>query len=396
MRVLYIPSGDDKYGAPKSMMELVGNLSERHNIEPIIMTCKKGLINEWSDKHGFENYVLGQGSFMVVGGSNWFRKTVKHGMYPYLKYKYEMEDMYARQRIEKLIGNKRIDLIHTNVNRVDIGGYYSLGHEVPHVWHLREFGKEDYNCMFLRRDAVDFMNKSSTMFVAISNAVKQAWIDKGLEEKKIKVIYNGIDLSNYPKEIPERVNTQLGPLKIVFAGIISETKGQYQLIKAIDALPDHIKKQVKVDFYGGGREEYINKLQNIVKRLKLESLITFKGYSSRLFEILPQYDIGIVASRAEAFGRVTIEYMASGLCVIASNSGANPEIVHDAENGLLYKFNDYQELADKIRYLAANRDVLFRIRKYAYESVSSRYSMNRCADDVYDLYREIARTADLK
>ncbi len=389
MRVLFMPSGDDKYGAPKSMMELVGNLKERYGIEPVIMTCTEGMINVWCAKNGIECHVLGQGSFMVVGGSNWLRKIVKHSMYPYLRYKYLKEDKKARLLIEELLENQNVDIVHTNVNRIDVGGYYALNHNVPHVWHLREFGKEDYNCMYLRSDAIQFMNQSTTRFVAISAVVKSAWVNKGLDENKIDVIYNGIDLSRFSEELPYRINEKNDKIKIVFVGIISETKGQLHLIKAVEFLPDKIRKQIQVDFYGGGRESYINSLKKYVHQNGLESYISFKGYCNNIPGILPQYDIGVVASRAEAFGRATVEYMAAGLCVIAPDTGANPEIITHEKTGLIYKYGNIQALSNTISALVKQSEKMERMRIEAFNSVRDKYSMDRCADDVYRIYEEL-------
>ena len=389
MRVLFIPSGDDKYGAPKSMMELVGNLKERHGIEPVIMTCTEGKINEWCKEKGIECYVLGQGSFMVVGGSNWFRKIVKHSMFPYLKYKYLKDNKKAKQRIEELLNGKKIDIVHTNVNRVDIGSYYAVSHQSPHVGHLREFWKEDYNCMYLRSDAIQFMNQTTERFIAISESVKTAWSCKGLKANKINVIYNGIDLSKFSNEFPRRISEQHNILKIVFAGIISETKGQIQLIKAVEILPPEIRSKIKIDIYGGGRKGYTNKLKKYVRRHALNQIIDFKGYCSDIPGILPDYDIGVVSSRAEAFGRVTVEYMAAGLGVIASDTGANPEVVENGKTGLIYRWNDPESLSKCIEYFYFNREELKSIRLNAFYNVKQKYSMDRCADEIYQLYKDI-------
>ena len=55
-----------------------------------------------------------------------------------------------------------------------------------------------------------------------------------------------------------------------------------------------------------------------------------------------------MCSRAEAFGRVTVEAMKLGLPVIGAARGATPELVRDGWNGLLYAHGDANELAGKI------------------------------------------------
>ena len=46
MKVLYITDRDDKFGAPKSMIEMILNLRKKYNIEPIVITSVKNNINK--------------------------------------------------------------------------------------------------------------------------------------------------------------------------------------------------------------------------------------------------------------------------------------------------------------------------------------------------------------
>jgi glycosyltransferase involved in cell wall biosynthesis len=50
---------------------------------------------------------------------------------------------------------------------------------------------------------------------------------------------------------------------------------------------------------------------------------------------MPFYEVLIVASRSEAFGRVIVEAHKAGLQVVVKNSGGAPELVNET-NGLLY------------------------------------------------------------
>jgi glycosyltransferase involved in cell wall biosynthesis len=62
-----------------------------------------------------------------------------------------------------------------------------------------------------------------------------------------------------------------------------------------------------------------------------------------------------------------MEALASGAAVVASDVGAIPEMVIDGECGFLCAPGDYAAFADRIRELAANRDMLRRFRKNARE-----------------------------
>ena len=76
------------------------------------------------------------------------------------------------------------------------------------------------------------------------------------------------------------------------------------------------------------------------------------GYREDVCSLLHEYDCGVMCSRSEGFGRVTAEYMMAGLPVIASDTGANPELVNEGQTGLFYRWGDTSDLAKKIEMLA--------------------------------------------
>lgn len=388
MKVMYVASGDDKYGAPKSMIDMVLPLKEQYEIEPIILTCNKGKLQDFCKENDIEEHIVGSSEFMVVGGSNLFRKIVKHSLAPVLALKYLKSRKKTILNIKNTVNLKEIEIIHTNVNRVDSGAIIASEYNIPHVWHLREFGKEDYNCMSLIPDYIKFMNEHATVFVAISEAVKKAWIEKGLEKDKIIVINDGITDDGFIKKNNYR-KCPNEPLKIVFCGLISETKGQKVLIDAIDQLSDKYKNRVRVDFYGGGRKEYISYLQNYSIKLGLEEQIKFKGYSPNLKEILSKYDVGVVASRSEALGRVTVEYMYAGLYVIASDSGANSDILQNGKFGSLYISQDSKALSNAIVEAFKNPELCKQKAELAEKMAKNRFSMDKSAENIMQLYKEI-------
>ena len=91
------------------------------------------------------------------------------------------------------------------------------------------------------------------------------------------------------------------------------------------------------------------------------SQINFLGSINDVHERLGNYQIGLMCSRAEGFGRVTAEYMHAQLGVIASDSGANPELIQDGVNGLLFKSGDAKSLSECILRLYNNREFLIEL-----------------------------------
>lgn len=85
-------------------------------------------------------------------------------------------------------------------------------------------------------------------------------------------------------------------------------------------------------------EEFIGK--DKVIKLGLTEQVIFHGFCKDMSTLRSQYPIAVVASKSEAFGRVTIEAMGNKQLVVASDTGANPELVKDLYNGYLYNTDD--------------------------------------------------------
>ena len=84
------------------------------------------------------------------------------------------------------------------------------------------------------------------------------------------------------------------------------------------------------------------KLQDFVAQNDLQAYVNIEVGFFKKETIMPQYEVLIVASQAEAFGRVIVEANKAGLRVLVRNSGGAPELINES-NGLI--FNSQSELA---------------------------------------------------
>ena len=115
------------------------------------------------------------------------------------------------------------------------------------------------------------------------------------------------------------------------------------------------------------------------------------GYRSDFYPHIKEYDCGVMCSKSEGFGRVTAEYMMAGLPVIASDTGANPEIITDNVTGLLYRFGDDADLAEKITYLVNNVYKIEKLGKNAHMAAINKYTAEINAVNVLNEYRKILK-----
>lgn len=387
MKVVYIPDVGENYGAATSFKELVITMKDKHNVTPIVLTSKKSEMYKEFKKNNIEVYAIGHKAFFVSKGSTLIRKIIKVILFPYYYMEYKISNFFAIKKAEKNIDFSSVDIIHTNVNRNDIGALLAKKYSIKHIWHIREFGKEDYDCYSLRKSYINFMNKNTDLFIAISRAVAKAWGNRGLDSSKMKVVYNGVDTNRFKKNVNIRNNNK--KINIVMSGAITPNKGQIQAIKAISLIPQDIKNKIKFDIYGTAASEYLKFLKRKIEELNIRENVEFKGYNNNIEKVLSNYDLGLVCSKAEGFGRVTIEYMLSDVCVIASNTGANPELIKDKINGLLYKFNDAEDLANKIIYLITTKGMMDKIKEEGQKYALSNFSKEKNARNIYYEYKRI-------
>ena len=105
-------------------------------------------------------------------------------------------------------------------------------------------------------------------------------------------------------------------------------------------------------------------------------------------------DVEIVCSKREAFGRVTVEAMLAGLPVVGSNTGGTPELIVDGETGIIFKCDDYKDLADKILLIYKNPELAYMISTNAKKVAKDKFMILRCVKELVNLYNDVLQRKD--
>ena len=395
MNVLLICGNDHYYGSAKAAINLLKYANEHcEDVRYIVLTQTKGAINDLCDGMGIENYVTGHAYACVAPEGGRLRNTVKHLAKKALV---TAKNTRAVSRIEKLVDLNTIDVIHTNIDRDIIGCTLAQKYAIPHVMHLREFATGHYNVEPLYEGQYDEYNKLVDRYIAISKAVGQNWQEIGLDAEKIKVVYDGIDVERVQQRKGSAVETAAAPqprkLRLVMCGDVSSLKGQDQAIRALALIKDaNVRKNITLDVFGEVHSEkaYMGDMQRIIEGAGLMGNVVFRGYSSQLAALLKEYDCGIVCSRREGFGLATAEFMAAGLAVIASDTGANSELIEDGVCGLIYHYQDVADLSAKIETLYKDPGKLDSYGRGARRTVEEKFTIEANCRGILDVYREVS------
>lgn len=381
MKILYFMNHAGTGGAALALYDLIHEIMDEPNINIVVVTGRHNELNAMLDNLGIENYSAPFKNFMSTNKKpEWFWKII-------LKIRYIINKPIAIRKIEKMIDFQTVDIIHSNLNRIDIGAYFSKKYNIPHIWHLREHAEGDFHLLSIYKDYIGHMESYPSTYIAISNSVKEIWENRGLPAEKIKLIYDGVKSNGWNSKI-ERSK---GSLKVLFMGGYNGNKGQEMLLEALTKVPKNIVNDMQVDFYGGGLNERKSFFDKIVIENNLQKVVSLNAYDNNIYAKIPEYDIGINCSKAEGFGRVTVEYMMAGLCPIVSDTGANIELISDCETGLIYHYGDANDLAEKLIYLYSHRTQCTVLGNKAKKYAKDSFSMQRHAQFVINLYDSIMR-----
>jgi glycosyltransferase involved in cell wall biosynthesis len=172
--------------------------------------------------------------------------------------------------------------------------------------------------------------------------------------ERIAVIPSGLELtrakSTYSKaESRDMMDLPQDTAIIGLVGRFDAQKGQMLLLEALSKLDD---KEVSLCLLGeptiGEGDAYSRKMSAFIASNRLTDRVFIRPFRSDVSTFFRAVDVFVMASKAETFGMVTIEAMACGTSIIASNGGGSPEILKQGKLGILYEPLDVDALADAL------------------------------------------------
>ncbi len=298
-------------------------------------------------------------------------------------------------RFHRIMRAERVDLVHVNDMVTDSGSLILAAKMagVPVVWHVRNFNPFHRFDRWLAR-RVDGM-------IYISGAIESAAVSQGVPRRIGRVIYNGVEVSEFegmppPRELREQLSLPVDGFLVGLVGRLARWKGPHVFLRGLAAAsrrsPDI--RGVIVGAPDRSEKRILDELQEEAKRLGLEDRVYFAGYQPDVRPWLGALDVLAHTSlEPEPFGRVIIEGMAAGKPVVATNAGAVPEIVEDGRTGLLIVPGSAESLADAISLLREDADLRKRLGETAHAEVRRRFTARATADATFRMYEEVLSPA---
>ncbi|NMB91471.1 glycosyltransferase family 4 protein [candidate division WWE3 bacterium] len=228
--------------------------------------------------------------------------------------------------------------------------------------------------------------------VAISNSFKKFLLERGLEEKKISVVEESVNLSN--DVYTEGIERNKQEVVFMFHGALVKCKGTNVLLDAFSILNKKYPN-TKLIIAGGGNEE--KALRNQAKLLKLKNIEFIGWYDhAKLEEIVRRVDISIAMrspNMANNFVVTTclLENWKYKKPVIVPDLDSFKEVIKDGINGIFFKVGDSNDLFKKMEYLLNKKDVWNTLGENGFKTSKDIFDCKKIAFKMVCALEEYAR-----
>lgn len=380
MKILFISHYSELLGANRSLLGLVEGLLER-GISCTVLCRKAGDFTEALAEKSID--------FEVIPFQNWADTFLFPG-YWLLPLKH-LRNIQLRGRLAQFFEKVKPDLIHTNSSVAPVGAYMAEEFGVPHVWHVREFGRLDYNMRFFpsHRNMIHWLKKASRV-IAISKAIQKEVIKDHLDHWEL--IYNGVLTKKQVEklvDLKQEVKNANEPFRFLMIGMIHPSKNQMEALQAFDEL--HKQNQnTELHFVGSGRKVYTQQLKNYVVQNALEGSVVFHGFVKNPEPHFLKADAVLMCSRNEGMGRVTAEAMAYAKPLIGYHGGATPELIDSGKNGYLYR--DQNEMVQYMQKMVSDRAAAQRMGQNGRVKALAEFTVDAYVEKVLKVYKEALQT----
>ena len=239
-------------------------------------------------------------------------------------------DLSMIPKLVRIMKQEKPDVVHTHLNVIKYAALAARLARVPRCVHtVHNVAEEEAEGRLQKITNRFYFCKGWSVPVALSPKVQRSIVEfYGMDEKKIPVIYNGVDLSRcLPKE-----DYKTERLSLLHIGRFNEQKNHEGLLNAFSRILKEIP-DCRLDLIGDG--ELREKTEELAGKLGISKEVRFLGNQENVYPYLQKADIFLLPSRYEGMPMTIIEAMGTGLPVVAAAVGGVPDMIMDGESGLL-------------------------------------------------------------
>lgn len=311
-------------------------------------------------------------------------------------------------RMIHFINKWRIDIVYTGTSLNIEGAIAAKITGRPHIWHIKEtFGPKGRVQFPLNEKRLSrlFLSWSSKVIV-MTHYIRSFFHKEVRDNKKIQVVYDGIDVGEFNGMAPGKVlRDKLGLcedhiLVAMVASLSSTWKKHHLFVEMARHLHEKGPKKLKYVMFGPLPKKHKNKTynrpweyyQNLMQTLQNHSVgkdFLWAGFHHDIPQLMDAIDILVHPCDIEPFGRIAIEAQAAGTVVVGPNTGGISESVVDEHSGILVDPDSAKALAKAVSKLANDASLRLKMGQNGKEHVRKTFPQAKHNLLILDIFKAV-------
>jgi len=312
----------------------------------------------------------------------------------------ESGSRFQAPALTRKIREIRPDIVHTRnwgafeglLAARQVGGCARVHSEHGIDWDSAQ--KESWRRLLCRRLAFELADR----VLSVSHQLRDLHAQRTrFPARKIEVIHNGVDSRRFSPDpaVRLRVRRELGisdgEFSIGCVGNLIPVKDHLTLLRAIRGFAQS-GRPWRLLVAGAGPE--LPALTTFVDAHPgWRDRVMFLGSSSSVPEVLNAMDVYALSSLTEGISNALLEAMATGLPVVVTDTGGNPEVVVGGDSGLLFPVGDDARLTEHLLALEARSDWRLELGQRALRRVRDEFSIDSMVRKYEELYESLGSAA---
>ncbi len=371
MKVIHFISGGDTGGAKTHVLSLLKNLLKL-NTDVSLLCIMEGIFTEEARALGIPVKIIPQE---------------------------KRYDIRVFKKIADYINESGADLVHCHGARANyITVFIRRRVKVPMITTLHSDYKLDFAGSFKKNLIYTPINafalRRFSCILTVTKAFRDMMEERGFDPKKLKVIYNGIDMENIPSVMPKEkfLKTycpELPPnaLLVGIAARFQKVKGVDVFIKAAETLQG---KCANCRFLIAGSGDDEADLKAYVKDHNLKNICFLRNIP---YEDIDSFynalDVNVLSSYSESFPYALLEGGRQKKATAATAAGGVVEMIENGKTGFLSPTGDPKALADNIYKLLKDKDLREKTGEAFYNKIEKDFSLKSMAQGHIKIYNEV-------
>ena len=300
--------------------------------------------------------------------------------------------MKNAERLADILKERKIDMLYMNnqpsSNLEGIIASKMTG--IPAIQHCRIE-------TMLNSFEVRVANEGLSKIICVSEGVRNALVERGVDPLKCVVAYNGISAQTIPLRSPDEIKNewgvQEGELLIGTVGSLIRRKRIKDLIEALHMIGERAGR-VKCLIVGQGPER--ESLAALAKKRGLSDRVIFTGFQPDAVSFINAMDIFAMPSEKEGFPRVVLEAMLMQKPVIASRIRGTEELIVENETGRLFRKGNSRKFAAYLTELLLSSSLRKAMGTAGKERVVDNFSIKEYVNNVQKVFGEVLEANNVR